>query len=71
MHLKLIAESLGITKKLTFYIARHSYALALKKNGVAIAVISETLGHDSESVTKHYLESFENEVLDKADEVLL
>ncbi|MEO1623901.1 MAG: hypothetical protein AAFV25_01995 [Bacteroidota bacterium] len=41
------------------------------RGGIAIAVISETLGHDSESVTKTYLESFENEVLDRADEVLL
>lgn len=71
MHLKTIAESVGIEKTLTFYIARHSYALALKKSGIAIAVISETLGHDSEKVTKHYLESFENDVLDRADEVLL
>ena len=28
-------------------------------------------GHESENVTKHYLESFGDDVLDKADEHLL
>ena len=70
-HLKIIAEDVGIEKKLTSYIARHSYALVLKKQGVSIATISDSMGHESESVTKHYLESFGNDVLDKADELLL
>ncbi len=70
-HLKIIAEAVGIDKKLTSYIARHSYALVLKKQGVSIATISDSMGHESESVTKLYLESFGNDVLDKADNLLL
>ena len=34
-HLKIIANSVGIEKKLTSYIARHSYAMVLKLQGVS------------------------------------
>ncbi len=70
-HLKEIAEEVGIDKKLTSYIARHSYAVILKKHGHSIAKISDAMGHESEKVTRHYLESFENDVLDEMDESLL
>ena len=70
-HLKEIAEVVGIDKKLTSYISRHSYALILKKQGHSIAKISDAMGHESEQVTRHYLEGFENSVLDEMDESLL
>lgn len=41
--------------------ARHSYATILKKNGVSIAFISESLGHKSINTTEHYLARFEKE----------
>ena len=69
--LKTIAERVGITDKLTTYVARHSYATILKKSGVPTAVISEALGHESEKITQVYLDSFENEILDKASELIL
>jgi integrase len=69
--LKIIAEKVGITDNLTTYVARHSYATILKKKGVPTAVISEALGHESEKITKVYLDSFENEILDKASELIL
>jgi len=70
-HLKEIATAVGIDKKLTSYISRHSYALILKKQGHSIAKISDAMGHESEKVTRHYLERFENDVLDEMEESLL
>ncbi|RHF88751.1 hypothetical protein DW653_11640, partial [Phocaeicola plebeius] len=50
--------------------ARHSYATVLKRAGVATSIISESLGHSSEKVTQIYLDSFENNQIDKALEFL-
>jgi integrase len=69
--LKEIANLVGIETELTTYVARHSYATILKKSGIATAVISEAMGHDSEKTTKIYLESFENNILDEASRCLL
>lgn len=55
---------------LSFHCARHSYATVLKRAGVATSIISESLGHSSERVTQIYLDSFENNQIDKAMEYL-
>ena len=68
--LKAIGEGLNIPIKLTTYCARHSYATVLKRAGVATSIISESLGHSSERVTQIYLDSFENNQIDKAMECL-
>lgn len=70
--LKQIAVLVGLDVPLTTYVARHTYATVLKQsNKVSVAVISEALGHESEAVTRTYLKSFENEVIDRANENLL
>ncbi|MBK8922646.1 MAG: site-specific integrase [Saprospirales bacterium] len=69
--LKEIAVMAGIDVSLTTYVARHTYATVLKTSGVPIAVISEALGHESEGITHTYLKSFENEVIEAANEHLL
>lgn len=70
--LKLIAKELKLSEsRLTTYVARHTYATVMKKSGQSIAVISEALGHDSESTTQIYLDSFENDVLDEASKAIL
>jgi len=69
--LKRIAQILGITANLTTYVARHSFATVLKRSGVNIAIISETLGHSDLKTTQIYLDNFENEQIDKALENLL
>ena len=63
-------KELTMPEDITFYVARHSFATALKRAGVGISVIQETLGHSSESVTKNYLASFETSELDKISEHL-
>ncbi|GHV40075.1 tyrosine recombinase [Bacteroidia bacterium] len=69
--LKEISKIIGEEVNLTTYVARHSYATVLKRSGVSTSIISESLGHSSEKVTQIYLDSFENEQIDKAMENLL
>ncbi len=70
--LKEIAKELKLSEsRLTTYVARHTYATVMKKSGQSTAVISEALGHDSESTTQIYLDSFENDVLDEASKAIL
>lgn len=68
--LKEVADILKINIPLTSYVARHTYATTLKRKGIDTAVISEGLGHQDISTTKAYLQQFETETIDKADEVL-
>jgi len=70
--LKQIAAALELAElKLTTYVARHSFATVMKRSGQSVAIISEALGHDSESTTQIYLDSFENDVLDEAAKAIL
>ena len=69
--LKVIAEKAGIESDLTTYVARHSYATVLKRSGVNIALIGETLGHSDLKTIQIYLDSFENSQIDEALENLL
>ena len=64
--LKKIAKRIGIEANLTTYVSRHSYATVLKKSGVNIALIGETLGHSDLKTTQIYLDSFENSQIDEA-----
>ena len=70
-HLKEIGEKLQLPIPLTTYVARHSYATVLKRAGVSTSIISESLGHSAERVTQIYLDSFDNEQIDKAMKNLL
>jgi integrase len=69
--LKKISNILKLDVPLTFYVSRHSWATIAKRSGIATAVISEGLGHTTEDVTQVYLDSFENDVLDNANEQII
>lgn len=69
-YLKSIAESLDI-KPFTIYAARHTYATTAKRKGVPTPAIQESLGHETEEITQTYLDSFENEVIDQYDELIM
>ena len=60
-YIKRIAIKLKIEGSLSSIYARHSYAHTLKNAGVALAFISEQMGHSSLKVTENYLGSFEDE----------
>ena len=70
-NLKMISKRLGLTRPLTMYVARHSWASAAKTSLVPITVISEAMGHESEKTTQIYLASLENSVVDNANKLIL
>ncbi|MBC6111846.1 site-specific integrase [Pedobacter fastidiosus] len=54
-YLKEIADHCGITKILTFHLARHTFATTVTlSNGVPIETVSKMLGHNSLKTTQHY-----------------
>lgn len=71
LRLKAIAEILSINMPLTMYVARHSWASAAKAKGIPVSVISEGMGHDSESTTQIYLASLDSSVVDSANSIIL
>lgn len=69
--LKIISKALGLKINLTTYVARHTFATVLKKSGVNIGIISESLGHSDIKTTQIYLDNFEKEEVDAAMQNLL
>lgn len=69
--LKRIAGMVGVTIPLTLYVASHSWASAAKAKGIPLSVISEGMGHDSETTTQIYLASLDTSVVDKANSLIL
>lgn len=69
--LKKIAEKVGLSIPLTLYCARHSWASAAKAKGIPISVISEGMGHDSETTTQIYLTSLDTSAVDQANSIIL
>lgn len=69
--LKIIAGRLGIKGRLTLYVARHSWATAAQSAGIPLSVISEGMGHSSESVTRIYLANLRQGAVDKANAKIL
>ncbi|AKD58297.1 hypothetical protein SD10_02960 [Spirosoma radiotolerans] len=64
--LKDIGKLAGVETPLTTYVARHSFATVLKRSGVSTAIISEAMGHQTETITQTYLASFESDLIDAA-----
>ena len=70
-YLKDIMSNLKITKNITFYCARHSFATALKFENVSIEIIREALGHKDINSTMSYLNSLPDAKLDKIIEDII
>ena len=70
-HLRKLGGRMGIKGKLTLYVARHSWASAARDNHVSISVISEALGHHSETTTLIYLRSIKSSEVDDANARIL
>ena len=70
-NLKELSTMIGLKTPITTYVARHTFATVLKRSGVNIAIISESLGHSDLSTTQIYLDSFENSQIDEAMKNLL
>jgi len=70
-NLKEVAKLAGITIPLSMYCARHSWASAAKDKNIPLSVISEGMGHESESTTQIYLASLDNALVDRANAQIL
>lgn len=58
-----IAEQIGLKKHLTSYVARHSFATALRHKSVNVSIIQEALGHETELQTMTYLEDLDDTII--------
>lgn len=68
--LKKIARMINVDIALTTYVARHTWATLAKEKKVPTAVISEGLGHTSESTTRIYLKQFDHKVIDEFNKIV-
>ena len=69
--LKTIGVKLKLPQPLTMYVSRHSWASIARSMNVPLSVISEGLGHDSETTTRIYLASLSTSAIDKANQKIL
>ena len=60
--MKRILKTLGINKKATTYVARHTFPTVLKRSGASTEYIQEALGHTDVKTTENYLDSFGKEI---------
>ncbi len=70
-YLKRIATSINLSIPLSLYYSRHSWATIARGKDIPLSVISEALGHDSESTTQIYLDSIKSSEVDKANKEIL
>jgi site-specific recombinase XerD len=62
-YLKEIADCCGITKNLTFHIARHTFATTITLgNGVPLESVSKMLGHSNLIQTQHYAKVLDTKI---------
>jgi site-specific recombinase XerD len=62
-YLKEVADLCGISKNLTFHLARHTFATTVTlTNGVPVETVSKMLGHTSIRTTQIYAKVIERKV---------
>jgi len=62
-YLKEIADACGISKNLTYHIARHTFATTVTlSNGVPIETVSKMLGHRNIKTTQHYAKILDKKI---------
>jgi site-specific recombinase XerD len=65
LYLKEIADAVGITKNLTFHMARHTFATTVTlSNGVPIETVSKMLGHTKLATTQIYARVLDKKLSD-------
>lgn len=68
--LKRWAKKLSLDPTLSFNTARHSWATIGKGLNIPISILSEGLGHADIGTTQIYLDSFETDVIDQANQMI-
>lgn len=69
-YLKRVSTLLDLEEKLTFNMARHSWASLARRRNIPISVISEGLGHTSEKTTGIYLEELDAREVNRANAIV-
>lgn len=69
--MKVIGQACGVSHKVTSYVSRHSFATIAKFKGVPVSIISQALGHESLDTTETYLAEFDDEVMDRYNEMII
>lgn len=72
--LKNIAKACGITKRITFHVARHTFATNFLICGGRVEVLQKLLGHSQIRETMdyvHIVESISNEQINNLDDILI
>ena len=69
--LRSISAQIGLTKPLTMYVARHSWASIAQSLDTPVGVISQGMGHDSERTTQIYLKEIDNGKIDDLNRRIL
>lgn len=70
-NLKKIGRILELPVPLTLYVARHTWASVAKSQHIPLSVISEGMGHDSETTTQIYLASLDTAEVDRANRMVI
>ena len=69
--LKEIAKKICLPIPLSTYVARHSWASIAKSKNIPLSVISEGMGHDSETTTQIYLSSLDSSAINRANSLII
>jgi integrase len=69
--LKKISKQLGLSKHLTTYVSRHTWATIARSKGISLPIISEGMGHTSEQTTRIYLSSLDHRIIDRANRKII
>ena len=69
-YLKLVQSRLGINKKMTMHVARHSFATLCLSHDVPIEKVSRMLGHTNISVTQIYAKILKESVTKHCDNLI-
>ena len=70
-NLKKLSERLGLPHPLTMSMARHSWASIANSKDIALSVIGEGLGYNSENTTRIYLAQIDTSQVDRANKMIL
>ena len=70
-NLKKIGEMMGLQMPLTTYVARHTWASAMRDMGCDLSLISKGLGHESLKTTQIYLSTIDTSAVAKANRKMM
>lgn len=70
-NLKRLGNLLDLSGPLTLYCARHTWASVARSRDIPLSVISESMGHDSETTTRIYLSSLDTGMVDHANRLTI